>query len=297
MLHITHKPYIQIFKCSPASPHHTVLGHLYRADQNGRYVLIISGSGPMSAPRSLFHTPWGKHSDKIIRVEIGEGITEIESGTFAGLRNLESIQLPDSLTAIYSEAFQNCESLTDLYLPNSLLYIGPRAFYRCAGLQNILFNEKLRTIESEAFSCCSSLSILKLPNRVQKLGDHAFLSCSALRLVSLPNALKRIPTGAFKFCTQLRQIFIPSCVRSIGDQAFAKCTSLQTLDLHQADSLSSVNASAFIGCKSLNEIYINPNQKTQFCLLFPVSKLSVISEPIPIPAAPSGPSEGNDTTQ
>lgn len=85
--------HIQVFQCGVIPNRKAVIGNLYR-ESNG-YTLILKGSGPVRAPKSgMFHGPWGRHAEEIRRVEIGEGITEIESGAFAGLHNLESAYFP-----------------------------------------------------------------------------------------------------------------------------------------------------------------------------------------------------------
>ena len=109
------EPYLQFFHCSPRSNKAGVRGYLYLLEDG--YTLVLEGHGAMCAPKARFHPIWGPYSDQIHHIIIGEGITEIESRCFTGLKNLQTIQFPETLTAIYSEAFKDCTSLRELLLP------------------------------------------------------------------------------------------------------------------------------------------------------------------------------------
>lgn len=277
--------YIQTFKCPTDSPSHSVLGQLFRTDSG--YTLTITGTGPIRAPKSILSHPWGRHTSRIHRIQIGEGITEIESGAFSDLPNLESVSLPNSLTAIYSEAFSYCQSLTSLHLPNALFYIGPRTFYGCTILQSISFGREVQSIESEAFAGCISLEKLILPASLRKLGDHAFAGCQSLSELSLPDGLSSIYAGTFCRCPQLKRVKIPSDISYIAEQSFARCTNLETLDLRPAQNLKTLHATAFSGCSKLLEVLLTPEQETRFGYLFPKRKSGAAQQRIHTVQTPS----------
>ncbi len=57
-------------------------------------------------------------------VEIGEGVTEVGSGTFLDCTSVASVKLPESLKSIGNQAFENCPSLTELVIYDNIESIG-----------------------------------------------------------------------------------------------------------------------------------------------------------------------------
>jgi len=86
------KPYIQTFHCHAYRKDNPIIGRLYPNEKG--YTLVLEGAGLLCAPKSRFHAQWGRHTNEITQVEIGEGITEICSGTFKSLHNLSTAQFP-----------------------------------------------------------------------------------------------------------------------------------------------------------------------------------------------------------
>jgi hypothetical protein len=72
---------------------------------SGKGVITFSGKGPLTYfdHRSL---AW-EEKEKIKKIVIGEGITELEEQALAGFSNAEGIVFPDSLTKIGTECFSN----------------------------------------------------------------------------------------------------------------------------------------------------------------------------------------------
>ena len=60
--------------------------------------------------------------------EIPEGYTWINSGAFAGQRNLTSVKIPATVTGIGFEAFLGCSSLEEVEIPATVTTIEPYAF-------------------------------------------------------------------------------------------------------------------------------------------------------------------------
>ena len=72
----------------------------------------------------------------------------IPTGSFSGMKNLETVILPVRASEIEREAFQNCPNLKEVMLPPYLKEIGTGAFAFCSNLKSIVFPKTLTTIGS-----------------------------------------------------------------------------------------------------------------------------------------------------
>ena len=79
--------------------------------------LTVTGSGVISANAFAFNS-------KIVRAEIGAGVTGIGLGAFFKCANLEAVTLPAGLTTLGTAAFADCEKLASVTLPGSLKSTG-----------------------------------------------------------------------------------------------------------------------------------------------------------------------------
>ncbi len=77
--------------------------------------LTFTGSGviPNETEDEWFEDYW----EAVTEVEIGDGISGIESCVFGGLPNLTTVTIPASLKTIDRSAFGNCEKQTDILTP------------------------------------------------------------------------------------------------------------------------------------------------------------------------------------
>ena len=77
--------------------------------------LTISGTGDM--PDYEIHdnkAPWRIYQDKIEKVVIKDGVTNIGSYAFYYCENLTSVRIPDSVTSIGMFAFSSCKALSSI---------------------------------------------------------------------------------------------------------------------------------------------------------------------------------------
>ena len=72
----------------------------------------------------------------------------IPTGSFSGMKYLETVIFPVRASKIESEAFQDCPNLKEVMLPPFLKEIGTGAFAFCSNLKSIVFPETLTTIGS-----------------------------------------------------------------------------------------------------------------------------------------------------
>ena len=187
--------------------------------------LSITGTGAMYDYE--WDMPWRGYSERILKVELSDGLTTLGKGAFTCCGNLKSIDLPDTLTTISDHALEECHALTSLTIPASVKYIGVYAICACVSLTDLVLSEGLETIDMYAFMGCHALKNVVLPESLKHLGGGAFEYCTGLEEAQLPETLETVPWHTFIDCTSLKEIVIPKTVTEISYYAFAGCTALE----------------------------------------------------------------------
>ena len=214
--------------------------------------LTISGT---DMPKySSGQVPWYSQKDKIKKIIIKNGVTNIGGYAFEYCSGLTSITIPNSVMSIGEYAFDNCLGLTSVTIPNSVTSIGVSAFYRCSGLTSVTIPNSVTSIGWYAFSGCSGLTSLTIPNSVTSIGEWAFYNCSGLTSVTIPNSVTSIGGRAFAGCSGLTSLTIPNSVTSIGSHAFCECRGLTSITI--PESVTSIGESAFYCCSGLTSLTI-----------------------------------------
>ncbi len=237
--------------------------------------LSISGTGAMPDFGGTGDQPWIENSDKIRKVVIGDGVTNIGSCAFWNCGVLGVVISP-SVTTIGNSAFRG-SSIISVTIPSNVKTIGDSAFRECKNLSAVTFSEGLETISQNAFRSCESLTTIELPasigevgaaafiqcqkltiatfapgSKQVKMGDNMFAGCYYLMKVTLPKSIDRISEGMFQNCLTLAGVEIPQGAESIEPSAFASCTSFTTVVI--PDSVTAIGTAAFSSCR-LSDIY------------------------------------------
>jgi len=242
--------------------------------------LTISGT---DMPKySSGQVPWYSQKDKIKKIIIKNGVTNIGGYAFEYCSGLTSITIPNSVMSIGEYAFYGCSGLTSVTIPNSVMSIGEYAFRECSALISIMIQNTMTSIGEQVFCRCSSLTSINIPNSVTNIGGSAFRDCSSLTSLTIPNSVTSIGAAAFSGCIGLSSITIPNSVTSIGNNTFDNCLGLTSVTIPNSvtsiglnafryclgltsvtipNSVTSIGASAFYGCKGLTSITI-PNSVT-----------------------------------
>ena len=219
------------------------------------YVLAIRGSGAM---RDFSGTPFpllffGISSEYECRVIVEDGVTNVGSHLFEGLKEINSVSIGKDVEVIGESAFKGCQGLREI------------DFGSGAPL----------SIKSYAFSGCIALTELRIPPRVTQIADryagNAFMNCSVRRLfldsemefpyginldsleeVTLGEHMTAVPPGAFEKAPRLKKLTVPDNVTRVGDRAFYWCSALTSTDF-LPDTVTEIGESAFSGCSGLTE--------------------------------------------
>ena len=164
--------------------------------------LTVTGSGVISANAFAVNS-------KIVRAEIGAGVTGIGMGAFLKCANLEAVTLPAGLTTLGTAAFAYCEKLASVTLPGSLESTGGGAFQGCTALTAVTILPGVTRIDTRAFSDCAALKEITIPATVTAVGDSAFSGCLALRTVHFggsEDAWKAVEVGEHNTLLRLAKV-------------------------------------------------------------------------------------------
>ena len=233
-----------------------------------------------------FEAPWHSYSqrNKIRKVIIKDGVTNIGNYAFSLCSNMTSVTIPKSVTRIGYCAFKYCFCLISITIPNSVTSIKSNTFEGCSSLTSITIPNSVTSIEQWAFYDCESLTSIAIPNSVSNIGDMAFSGCEALTSITIPSSVTSIGNSAFSYCSGLISIkleggnmyydsrnncnaiiekksntliagckntIIPSSVTSIGNHAFDGCSSLTSITIPNSVTSIGENAFSFSGLTSI----------------------------------------------
>ena len=209
--------------------------------------------------------------EKIKKLSLPEGITEIGESTFRGMSNLSELTGIDSVIKINDFAFENCAKLPSISL-NKVKFIGKNCFNGCSKFKQISLNSSLEHIEPGVFVGCNSIQVAAVPfnEQIQKLVDYGFTSKELkkvniitgniqkgsfdgyqLESITLNSEIKEILPHMFENSETIAEVVMPG-VTSIGDYAFSGCSSLTSITI--PDSVTRIGEYVFADCKNLTSI-------------------------------------------
>ncbi len=100
-------------------------------------------------------------------------LNEIGEATFGMCESLKKIEIPNGVTYLELGTFLNCTSLEEVTLPNSLSEISMAAFDSCTSLKSITIPDSTNKIFSLAFNNCTSLTDIYIPHHVISIANGA----------------------------------------------------------------------------------------------------------------------------
>ena len=218
----------------------------------------------------------------IVNVKLSDNVTQIADSAFSSYSRISSIIIPNSVTSIGNSAFANCSNLINITIPDSITSIGNSAFYWCSGLTSITIPDSVTSIGDETFYNCSALIIYcevasKLSgwssswngdcpvvwncnnNAADNNGNIYYIAENEIRY-ALNNGTARVIR---QIATLSGEIIIPEeitykdvaySVTTINASAFSGCRGLTSITI--PDGVTSIGGSAFFGCSGLTSITI-----------------------------------------
>ena len=240
----------------------------------------IDGVIQPSAVNSYTFETTGEHT---VKIKLNDGITTLNSGSFAGQAKVVSITIPNSITSIGDYTCSSCTALTNVTIPDSVTTIGKSAFGGCTALTSVVIPNSVTTIGDNAFYGCTSLTSVTLNsiavvskiytsslsfnnifgnqvteyiigNSVTSIGDYAFNGCTNLTNIIIGNDVTTIGENAFRYCTGLISVTIPNSVTTISNYSFISCSGLTNITI--GNGVTTIGSYAFFNCTGLTSVII-----------------------------------------
>ena len=228
-------------------------GNISFADANVKAICVRSttgwdtnGDGELSYAEAAAVTSLGTVFVDAFQ-QVGTSVTFNELQYFTGL------------TSINDDAFSGCRSLAAVTLPPSVQTIGELSFHGCNSLSSIEIPNSVISIGTEAFRSCGALTSITIPSSVTSIGENPFFFCPALASITVEagNTVYSSPEGSnaiiktdeHKLVSGCKNTVIPDGVTTIGASAFVGCSGLTEINI--PSSVTLIGAWAFSNCSGL----------------------------------------------
>ena len=230
--------------------------HIYT--DYGDYMITCTGSTmTTSSSNGLFGQSTSNSNGFCTAIRLSTNITDIGSGSFNCICNLNSITIPNSVITMTSVCLGACRKLNSLTIPKSVTDITYLMCASCSNLTSVVIPNSIKNIGEMAFSGCYALSNVTIPHGVTIINKEAFCNCVNLTNVVIPESMVSIGVSAFKGCESLASVVMSNSVVSIDSSAFYHCHNLTKLVLSNA--ITTIMASTFQQCYRLNNITLPNN--------------------------------------
>lgn len=244
----------------------------------------VSLSGTITIPEGVSYLDYWtfRNCSGINKVIVTGDLDHLDFNAFAGLTNLESIELhtsrmpeitndklsnwpnlklikvyrkmypefrtrftPDILGKVLLEQIEKIEDDQEFIIDSN----GMLAAY--FGYEpEVTIPEGVTSIAPGAFQNNLSLISVILPDGLDSIGDSAFDGCENLKYINYPDSLVSIGGKAFYKCKSLEKIVMPARLEKIGISAFEECTKASSF-LYVPGTLKEISDRAFYNCSSL----------------------------------------------
>ncbi len=154
---------------------------LHTIEASGTYV--SDGGVLMTADGSMIvRYPQAKEDTAYV---MGDTVTSIAPGAFAGVTKLGEVTVCESLAEIGECAFKGCTALTAFDIPAAapLYAIAEQTFMGCYNLERVTLSDSVETIGANAFLGCLKLKQIVIPQSVTQISKWAFGATDELLII------------------------------------------------------------------------------------------------------------------
>lgn len=180
----------------------------YRLDSDGVLTLYKTTSGSSYSDLS--------GDNRIKKVVIENGVTNLSSSLFEGCKQLTSVTFADTVTSIGWATFRGCTSLTSVALPPNLQKLGGNSFYGCSNLSEVTLPDTITDFGVDVFNGSEFYSSIKWENSLKYIGKYLVAAKITLSgTCTVKEGTLVIAEEVFAGCRDLRKLYLPSSLVSI----------------------------------------------------------------------------------
>ena len=216
--------------------------------EGSNYILVIEGTG---ATKDFAETladgelaPWlEKYGDKILRVELEDGVTEYGDYLLADLPNVTDVTMPDTLETLGDYVFKDTGLEDTVNIPAGVTTIGANPFVG-TNVEEITVDEA-----NTVFEAVDGVLYDKVNNEL-----ITYPAGKVETEYSIKDGTETVGEMAFTG-SNVETVTIPETVTTIEESAFQNAENLQTVYLKVTDENISIGDNAFMGIAEGSEIY------------------------------------------
>lgn len=216
------------------------------------------------------------------RYTVSEGVEVVRSAAFENCAGLTELSFPASITSMDSSTFFGCTNLQSIQVAEGchayrsddgvLINLNYMYLMYCPkGFQGAytLRSDVTRIAES-AFAECTGLTEVNIHGEVESIGSAAFRNCTALQKATLEEntsdwaeyANLTLDYGLFENCTSLTSFAIPASVKKVQSSAFEGCTNLTKLTVSEKSTTFAADEAGNLYNKEKNQLVRCPEGRT-----------------------------------
>lgn len=147
---------------------------------------------------------------------IPEGVSYLDSYSFAGNKDLKFLSLPSSFRRVAGEAFKNATALRGVYGSHvsadnrAIVVNGDLQYVVPAGLKNFYVDGTVKTISGQSITHSESLESIVIHDGVTRIGMYAFSNNPKLTSITLPASLVSLGYDPFMSSPELTDVWVRS---------------------------------------------------------------------------------------
>lgn len=220
--------------------------------------VAYTGLTELNVPGGVIKSGAFPNNEKIKKLTVGEGVSEIGKSAFYCLYKLEelrynTISAPDfsDKSSVFERAGRDTEEGTKCYIGKHVKKIPAHLF-----TSNYVYNNS----NNNTYQNYITEYVFEEDSECEVIGSSAFRNNEFMVKMTLPASLKEIGNYAFYQCKRWKgKIIIPDGVTRISDSAFNSCSLLT--DITIGDKVTTIERSTFEYCKGLTR-FIFPKSVT-----------------------------------
>ena len=228
-----------------------------RENSNNEYKLAsLKDSIKLAAIVQAYPQAWttvDSTYDKLTKVVIKDGVTNVGKYAFSKYSKLKTVVLPESVDTIGQLAFSRCSALTNINLSN-VKNIENQSFKECTSLSRLELTN-CENLSASAFGDCTGLIRANLP-KVKQL-TFSFRGCSSLQELTISENCTSIDRNVLSLCNSMTSFYVPSSVRTIGEDAFVTTGNNITIKIDKNDG--EISGAPWIGNGDYSYTEVNSN--------------------------------------